>query len=70
MIDIKINTECNIINFKLLLCKNDCWISVLYNDRMGMDGESCLLLALCESGQRPQGAKGSFLEEIFHAIFT
>ncbi|PNF19222.1 hypothetical protein B7P43_G08969 [Cryptotermes secundus] len=39
-------------------------------DTMGLDGDSCILRALCESGQRPQGSKGSFLEEILHIIFT
>ncbi|XP_021934769.1 uncharacterized protein LOC110837198 [Zootermopsis nevadensis] len=37
---------------------------------MGLDGQSCLLRVLCESGQRQSGPKGSFLEEILHAIFT
>ncbi|XP_063219050.1 uncharacterized protein LOC134529163 [Bacillus rossius redtenbacheri] len=35
---------------------------------MGMDGQACIMRALCEAGQRT-GVPGEFIEEILHAIF-
>ncbi|XP_047361131.1 uncharacterized protein LOC124953596 [Vespa velutina] len=38
----------------------------------GIDGRSCVMKALCEAGQRhpSQIGKGTFVQELLHAIFT
>ncbi|KYN18051.1 hypothetical protein ALC57_09696 [Trachymyrmex cornetzi] len=38
----------------------------------GLDGRSCVMRALCEAGQRDpvQIGRGSFVQELLHAIFT
>ncbi|XP_015182675.1 PREDICTED: uncharacterized protein LOC107069685 [Polistes dominula] len=38
----------------------------------GIDGRSCVMKALCEAGQRhpSQIGKGTFIQELLHAIFT
>ncbi|XP_075210445.1 uncharacterized protein LOC142317781 [Lycorma delicatula] len=37
--------------------------------RLGMDGRSCILRAICEATYKAKG-NGSFIEEMMHAIFT
>ncbi|EGI67936.1 hypothetical protein G5I_03388, partial [Acromyrmex echinatior] len=39
---------------------------------IGFDGRSCVMRALCEAGQRDpvQIGRGSFVQELLHAIFT
>jgi DM4/DM12 family len=40
-------------------------------DRRGKDGKSCVLRALCETGQKNQnGEKAPFLMEILRAVFS
>ncbi|XP_051156492.1 uncharacterized protein LOC127278708 [Leptopilina boulardi] len=38
----------------------------------GLDGKSCVMRALCEAGQRSESeiGKGTFVQELLHAIFT
>lgn len=38
--------------------------------RKGLDGEACLLKTLCETKQKENEERGTFVSEIIRAIFT